>query len=275
SRDTSEFIDLLLFGWAASPMLRFEVDAIQNRWKASALMADTTVISWARSWATRRGERAAYFVHDSPDSDVRSFFADSRRVLEAERELSSPQLIDAAAIWASMAWAALHFVTILAEAKVPMIHDMDRQDWINAGIRWADTSCELTKSKGPRTAGYYRALEVKKRLVRKRKPEDIATLRQITHEALLIDNARLDTTILQRRRDRAVVRAERSLVEAVSAWRGEIDRGFIDEERVRFWFEIAQQIKPIHAGQFLDTDDERNDDARAAEPDASTNIETA
>ena len=266
SRDTSEGLDSLLLGQAHNPQLRFEVGEIQERWhpKEKVGDGDTSVPNWAQSYASAR--RRAEFCPESSDPVVQGFFADCRRIVDTERVLASAQMLDVVPIWTDMAWFAFHVCNVLrrAGAADQKIQGMDAQDWIDAGIRWADAACALSGAKGPRTAHLFRALEVRKRLERKRPAPDIAVLRRLTHDALSIDEARLDTTSRSNRRDRAVMRTERSLIEAIREWKDELCSLPTGDDKVRYWFEVTQKLKSLNFGQLFEQDDSEGEDE--AEP---------
>jgi hypothetical protein len=211
-------VDRVLFGaHAAASNMRYTVDHIQRRWnngKALPEASDITVGQWAMSYAspTRRPE----FKPDAKDPLVALFFNDCQRIVDVANQLDALDHLDEIPILTGMAWAAYHFSRTLRKVqqggdKILTARSMADPDWLAKGIEWADQSVRLAAGLG-RAAARYRALYVRKQLEEMRnKKKDLAVIAALVDEMLTLDVKRLDKTKLPSRRNRAVVKTERSL----------------------------------------------------------------
>jgi hypothetical protein len=257
-RNSAVNINQLLFGEALMGSdLRSKLDPIEGRWRgASKLEIDgelTTVRRWADSY--KSSMRYPEFRADSSDPIVRNFFADCEQILKTEVALKDAPELDPIPIFASMAFAAYHICRILRSvkqgdsSKVLMTHGLSDADWVKSGIEWADRGRELAR-RHSRTSSLYRCLDARQRLeqLRDRHSKLIA---DFTTQMLRIDEDRARSTALICRRNRAIIRTERSLSSVMKPWALSFRScvGLNSDQVLAKRFALTQQLKAFNYGQ--------------------------
>jgi len=266
-RDSSSRLNNALFGTETlTADVRFAVDVIQSRWRNDSVPTtaegDTTIGQWANSYALPA--RRSSFKPESADPLVQSFFRDCEIVIKTESRMANPEGVDESPVWTGLAWCALHLSRVMRKVqgtgdKVRTVDNMTDQDWLASGIRWAEKGMDLAEEQG-RSAGVYRAVDVRKRLEQLRnKKKDVQLIEELTDRMLAIDEVRLNTTEWPSRRNRAVVRTERSICEVMGQWWRSFPTavGLRTDSRLRNRFSLVQRLKSFNYGQLTNEPAER------------------
>ena len=269
---TASSQDELLLGAALSSELRLSIDAIEERWKTSSAAEGTgfeNILKWSE-WYARRPQRAD-FCSTSEDPLVRQFFLDCGTVIDTEDRLPSAEGVDKISILTRMGWCARHICLVLRRVqgngeKVRTCREMTDQEWLDKGVFWTDKARELAAAEQGRIAGLYSAVDARKRLEQLVKDEqNHALIEQLTGEMLRIDELRINTTGRLSRRNRAILRTERSLCEAMREHMVEHRESFRaavpinTESMVGRWFALAQRLKSFNYGQLVEETAKRDE----------------
>jgi len=273
-RDSPALIDRLLFGKEIlSADLRLALDSIENSWRKNYTPdgIDGTIEEWAAACAAAASH--GEFTPNHPDPLVRKFFADCGTVLAFENQMEQGErVLDPTGIWTAMAWSALHFCRILRKvgrgsAAIETVEKLSHREWREKGAGWADKAIQSAKQQD-RPASLYRALDVRKRLeLENRKKQNRRLIQELTNDMLNIDEVRLKTTHYSSRRNRAVVRAERSLCEVVGPWCARFQTAVPvnSDLEVQHHFALLQRLKSFNYGQLANGNSKMEDANRSQE----------
>jgi hypothetical protein len=257
-RDSAAPIDRLLFGKDVLLVdFRPALDEIEKSWRKDhkSERTDGTIEEWLTACATAASQGELTAIYQDPL--FRKLSADCDTVLTlVERMEHDEHPLDPVPTWTSVAWSALHFCRILRKlgSVVLATGESDRfsyRTWRERGVNWANRAIQLARQTD-RPASIYRALDVRKRLeLENRKKPDQRLIRELTNEMLDIDEARLKTTNHSSRRNRAVVRAERSLCEVMRPLCSRIKKAVAinADIEVQHHFALLQRFKSFNFGQ--------------------------